>query len=125
MPSNHNYSEDLFADTRMTFGEHIEELRTHLVSAIKGLVFCMTIGFVLDSIGYAVGKDWIGIGRPMMDVITDPVREQLKAFYDRRMQKLMAEEKTGDITAVQVNAPRPVKMGFTPQDLAKMRGQPI
>ena len=54
MPSPHNYSEDLFADTRMTFGEHIEELRSHLISAIKGLVFCMTIGFVLDSIGRAL-----------------------------------------------------------------------
>jgi sec-independent protein translocase protein TatC len=125
MPANHNYSEDLFADTRMTFGEHIEELRTHLISAIKGLVFCMTIGFVLDSIGYAVGKDWIGIGRPMMDVITEPVKTQLKAFYDRRFQKFMEEEKAGDKTAGEVNAPRPVKMGFTQQDLARMLGKQI
>lgn len=124
MPSNHNYSEDLFADTRMTFGEHIEELRTHLISAIKGLVFCMTIGFVLDSIGYAVGKDWIGVGRPMMDVITNPVREQLKAFYDRRFQKLMDEEKAGYDEALKTAAPRPVTVGFTPQQVATLLGKP-
>jgi sec-independent protein translocase protein TatC len=70
MPAKHEYSEDLFADTRMTFGEHIEELRTHLLRAIKGLIFCMLIGFALDTIGYFVGSDKIGIGRPMMDVIT-------------------------------------------------------
>ena len=125
MPSNHNYSEDLFADTRMTFGEHIEELRTHLISAIKGLVFCMTIGFVLDSIGYAVGKDWIGIGRPMMDVITAPVREQLKAFYDRRTQKLLAEELAGEKEALQATAPRPVRLGFPPQAVAQLLGKPV
>ena len=46
MPSDRfDQSEDLFADTRMSFGEHIEELRTHLIRAIKGLVFCITIGF--------------------------------------------------------------------------------
>jgi sec-independent protein translocase protein TatC len=125
MPSNHNYSEDLFADTRMTFGEHIEELRTHLISAIKGLVFCMTIGFVLDSIGYAVGKDWIGIGRPMMDIITNPVREQLKAFYDRRMQKLMEDEKSGDKDALKTMAPRQVRLGLSPQAVARLLGKPI
>jgi len=125
MPSNHNYSEDLFADTRMTFGEHIEELRVHLISAIKGLIFCMTIGFVLDSIGIAVGKDWIGIGRPMMDIITDPVRQQLKAFYDRRFQKLMTEEQEGYDAALKTAAPRLVRVGFTPQELSKLLGKPV
>ena len=28
----HNYSEDMFADTRMSFGEHLEDLRVHVCS---------------------------------------------------------------------------------------------
>ena len=28
--------DDMFADTRMSFGEHIEDLRSHLLRAIYG-----------------------------------------------------------------------------------------
>src|SRR5262245_22227387 len=124
MPSRNNYDDDLFADSRMSFGEHIEELRTHLIRAIKGLVFCLVIGFILDAIGYAVGRDWIGIGKPMMGVITDPVREQLRAFYDRRMKRLEDDATEGDATAKKITAPRPVQFGATPRTLAQLRGKP-
>ncbi len=30
--------DDMFADTRMSFGEHIEDLRTHLLRAIYGFL---------------------------------------------------------------------------------------
>jgi len=35
--NQYNDSEDMFADTRMSFGDHIEELRTHLLRALAGL----------------------------------------------------------------------------------------
>ena len=91
MPSFDDPSDDLFADTRMSFGDHIEELRTHLIRALKGLIFFLLIGFVLDIVGWSVDIKWIGIGRPMFDVITRPVKEQLIAFYDRRLEKLKKE----------------------------------
>jgi len=45
MPKKH--SKDLFDDTTMTFGEHLEELRIRLWRAIVGLVLvtCVTMYF--------------------------------------------------------------------------------
>src|SRR5438067_353447 len=124
MPSERHDDEDLFADTRMSFGEHIEDLRTHLLSAIKGLLFFLVIGFVLDSIGYLVESDRIGIGYPMMRVITQPVRDQLIAFYKRRLEKLEKDAEAKDAAAVAATQPRPFKLGFSPQALAQLLGQP-
>ena len=61
----------------------------------------MSFAFILDAIGAGLEKPWLGIGRPMMDVITKPVREQLKAFYDRRLEKLKNDASDNDTTAVQ------------------------
>src|SRR5438477_3885234 len=36
--------EDLFADTTMTFGEHLDELRVALFKAVLGLAIGVTIG---------------------------------------------------------------------------------
>src|SRR6476646_990759 len=100
MPSDRfDHSEDLFADTRMSFGEHIEELRTHLLRAIKGLLFFLTIGFVLDTVGYLVDRPGIGIGRPMFGVVTQPVKDQLIACYDRRLEKLEQDAAQKETTA--------------------------
>src|SRR5205085_5183203 len=75
------YPDDIFADTRMTFGEHIEELRTRMIRALAGLVLFLCIGFVLDGIGESVGNKKIGVGRPMLAVITEPVETQVRDFY--------------------------------------------
>jgi sec-independent protein translocase protein TatC len=45
------------------------------------------IGFVLDQIGTAVGNPRIGIGKPMLEVITDPVESQVMDFINRRNEK--------------------------------------
>ena len=37
------YPDDIFADTRMSFGEHIDELRTRMIRALLGLLFCMVL----------------------------------------------------------------------------------
>ncbi len=82
--NSHEYPDDIFDDTRMTFGEHLEELRMRMIRALVGLVVLMLIGFVLDAIGSAVGNKKIGVGKPMFDVITDPVETQVRDFYYRR-----------------------------------------
>jgi sec-independent protein translocase protein TatC len=126
MPSDRlDYSEDLFADTRMSFGEHIEDLRTHLIRAIKGLVLIVTLAFILDAVGAAVNRPWIGIGRPMMDVIMAPVKEQLKAFYDRRLEKLKNDAKDNDTTAVETVAPTPMRLRLTPAARAAFLNKPV
>src|SRR5256885_17150645 len=69
--SNHRDPEDLFADTRMTFGEHIEELRWHLWRAILGFIVAMLASLF--------------IGKPVLYyIIIRPVEEQLGKYYDKR-----------------------------------------
>src|SRR6476469_9828583 len=89
-----DYDEDFFQDTRMSFGDHLEELRTRMWRAIKGLGLCLVIGFVLDGIGDRAHIPWLGIGRPMLKVITDPVKDQVKQFYADRAEG--AKEKLTD-----------------------------
>jgi sec-independent protein translocase protein TatC len=84
MPRNNDYPDDIFDQTRMSFGDHIEELRSRLLKAIYGLLFFLIIGFVLDSVGEQLNRPNLGIGRPMMRVITAPVEDQARNFYDRR-----------------------------------------
>jgi sec-independent protein translocase protein TatC len=121
MPSDHfDHSEDLFADTRMSFGEHIEELRTHLIHAIKGLVFCVTIGFILDGIGFALGWPWFGIGYPMVQIMKAPVERQLVAFHERRLAKFKEESMVPDTGAATTVAPKPLKMTFKPEAVSQL-----
>ena len=56
---HHDYSEDMFADTRMTFGEHLEELRVHLIRALYGF-------------GIALFFSLIFLGKPMLKIISEP-----------------------------------------------------
>src|SRR6185437_11718256 len=79
------YPDDIFDSTRMSFGDHIEELRARMILAIYGLLVCLVIGFILDAIGSAIGNKNIGIGKPMIEIITDPVETQVRDFYYRRV----------------------------------------
>ena len=88
---NPDYDEDFFKDTRMSFGDHLEELRWRMWRAIKGLGLCLVIGFILDSIGSSLGLPWLGVGKPMLKIITDPVETQVKEFYHERNRKVREE----------------------------------
>ncbi len=92
MANKHNYPDDLFADTRMTFGEHLEELRHRMINAIKALLVCLVIGFVLDGIGNTMGWKWFGLGKPVLDLIKAPVEEQMNRFYDERAWKAIDQQ---------------------------------
>jgi sec-independent protein translocase protein TatC len=95
-----DYGDDFFKDTRMSFGDHLEELRWRMWRAIKGLGLFLILGFMLDAIGDRAGLPWLGIGKPMIKVITDPVKEQVKQFYADRAeaakQKLQEARERGD-----------------------------
>ena len=64
------HTEDIFSDTRMSFGEHIEDLRTHLLRALFGFVIALVLSFF-------VGKYVLGfIARPVelaLDVLLGAV----------------------------------------------------
>ena len=84
MPASREYNDDIFDKSRMSFGDHLDELRSRLLKAVYGLVFCMTIGFVLDYIGDSTGYKSIGVGKPVMRMIVDPVETQARNFFNRR-----------------------------------------
>src|SRR5262245_22999515 len=78
---DHPDPEDMFADTRMTFGEHIEDLRTHLLRAIYGFLVAFLVA--------------IPLGKPVLRFIAAPVEEQLEAFTERYNQSRFEEIEAG------------------------------
>src|ERR1700732_3623228 len=94
--SRDTHSEDLFADTRMTFGEHLEDLSKHLWKAIYGFLVALIVGFA--------------VGKPMLHFISAPVEEQLQQFYDERVDEVKTELDAGKNADVQrANDARPVE----------------
>lgn len=65
--------EDLFRESTMSFGEHLEELRRCLFRALIGLVVCFLVGL------------WIG--GPVVDYIQRPLRNALIAYYTTQSEK--------------------------------------
>jgi sec-independent protein translocase protein TatC len=70
----HPDPEDMFNDTRMSFGDHLEDLRTHLIRAVKGFVIGMIIGI------------W-PLGSYVLAIIVNPVESQLDAFERRKLDR--------------------------------------
>lgn len=84
--------DDFFSETRMSFGDHIDDLRTHLMRAVKGF-------FIACIIGFAIGKQ-------VLAFIAAPVTAQMQAFYDRRTELELAKLKeSGDSAARRANQP--------------------
>jgi sec-independent protein translocase protein TatC len=73
--------EDLFHESTMTFGEHLEDLRSCLFRAVLGLVIGCGLGLVF---GF-----WV------MHVIEAPLKRALKEYYQQRSK----EEKAGELQA--------------------------
>src|SRR5260370_39699412 len=87
--NRHTDPEDFFAETRMSFGDHIEDLRTHLVRAIVGFALGMAVAFIF--------------GKLVFHFITAPVESQLLKFYERRVAKEMAKLDEGETRSEDLN----------------------
>jgi len=74
--------DDIFKHTRMSFGDHIEELRSHLLRAIYGFVVGMVVALIFAK--------WV------FAIITGPVEAQLMVFYNNRVEKVTKELKEGN-----------------------------
>ena len=59
-------SQDLFDDSTMSFGEHLEILRVHLWKAIIGLVLCVIVTLFL--------------GNYIVDIVSRPINRALQKF---------------------------------------------
>src|SRR5436190_24190321 len=70
-------SDDFFAHTRMSLGDHIEELRGAMWKAIKWFGIMMIIGFCVAQYALAF--------------IAKPVAQEMKRLRNERVDKLSAE----------------------------------
>lgn len=106
--NKHVDPDDFFSDTRMTFGEHIEDLRTHLIRAIKGFVICVLLSIL--------------IAKPVLAFIQAPVQRQLEAFWERYYLRKAAEPAPGrpkpsPLTHVRLQKSALMKaVGLTPKE---------
>jgi len=77
-------NEDLFEGKKMSFGEHLEELRTALVRCMYGLAVGVVIGFC--------------ISKQVIHVVVSPLEDALKQYYVNRTVDTIAGEYslTGD-----------------------------
>jgi sec-independent protein translocase protein TatC len=102
--------DDFFADTRMSIGDHIEELRLHLFRAIGGFLVGMVFGFFL--------------GRPVMYFIAAPVESRLMKFYADRVERKRQELAEHNKELEQLNQPQEVPLGLNKSELRTHLGLP-
>lgn len=98
-----SYGDDFFADTRMSFGEHIEDLRTHLIRALKWFALGLILGFVF--------------AKSMLDYITKPVDAAIANFYEER-RKTVGEG--ADKPEHPLNKPITLMIDIPAQELLKL-----
>jgi sec-independent protein translocase protein TatC len=89
--------EDLFAATRMPFGEHLEALRWHLGRAVAGFAAILGLVLTIDFAGHAAGLP-IGVGKPLLEEIARPVEQALDEFHERRARRL-ADRMRADVSS--------------------------
>lgn len=98
------YDDDYFADTRMSFGEHLEVLRQHLLRALYGLLVGIFVAFFL--------------AKSAMALITQPVEQAIHAYEREKLQEKTAQlQGTSDHPLRQ---PRPVEVLVPPAELSAM-----
>ena len=71
-------NEDLFEGRKMSFGEHLEELRVALVRSLLGLAVGVVLGFF--------------VSKQVINIVVAPLEKSLKQYYiDRSVEELVAE----------------------------------
>src|SRR5207248_3227070 len=95
--------------TRMSFGDHIEELRVHLWRAIIGFLIAVVVSFFF--------------GNKIVEFIAWPVEQQLGEFYERRVEnvkKQLAEGK--NLELAKLNEPQDFPLFMAPDQFKAMFG---
>lgn len=96
---NRQYNEDLFSESTMTFGEHLEELRRCLIKALAGLFIGVIIGLTFS--------DWV------VEFIQGPIERGLQDYYQKQ-----AKSEYAIFMADEEKAGRPVP--YSPSDIETM-----
>ena len=106
--------DDYFSSSRMSFGDHLEELRKHLIRAGIGFTACFIFSFF--------------IGTYVLGIIKKPVETQLKAFNQNRIGEMAKKVEKGNLTEDMVAANKPTaffQLAFPREALvAALNGKP-
>jgi sec-independent protein translocase protein TatC len=111
-PDEQDFDEELFKHTRMSFWDHIEELRAHMWRAIFGFAIAM------------VGSLFLGFWG--VKFIAAPVEKELQHLYDQRRDKILREDQAArENTGEGIAQPSPfIPYGFSrPQLEALLKGK--
>ena len=106
----HRDPEDIFAETRMSFGDHIEELRRHLIRALLGFGIALAVSMF--------------IGHWVLEFICAPIDKQLMGYYDRRMEKAK-DEYLSKAREQNETEPRRQTLKIPREDLEGLFGLPV
>jgi sec-independent protein translocase protein TatC len=98
--------DDPFAATRMSLGDHIEELRKHLLRALLGFGVALIAGFFLSP--------------TVLNFIAAPIDRALLAFHQRRLERLERQLAAGDPPLLGANQPREVEIQLRLRDIAEL-----
>jgi sec-independent protein translocase protein TatC len=102
--------DDLFAGTRMPAGEHLEELRRHLLRALVGFGVALVLGFYLSP--------------EVLNFIKAPVEKELVQFHQRRQERIAKRLAEGDPQLAEANLPRAVEILVPAGRMREMLGLP-
>ncbi len=109
--------EDLFRESTMTFGEHLEELRQCLFRALVGLM----VGFLIGLLVADQVVDWIQV--PLRRALVNYYTREANAIMERRLKELTelgySEKMLGEAKAQQMF---PERVFVNPHELAKQLG---
>src|SRR5438105_2700209 len=100
-------SEDLFAETRMSFGEHLDVLRTHLLRALYGLVIAVIASFFF--------------GRQVVKLITAPVEKELMKYHEKRMKEALEKVEQEEEESAEATPPQVMHLTLDEAELQKLR----
>lgn len=101
------YNEDLFESSKMTFGEHLDELRLTLVKTILALV----VGFIVAMF----------FARDVVQYVQKPLKDALKDYYSKLAahdyrHKLIEENKDGETEGVDAAAKQLEEQHLVPEE---------
>jgi sec-independent protein translocase protein TatC len=103
-------ADDPFAGTRMPLGDHLEDLRRHLLRALAGFCVAAVLGFYVSP--------------KVLDFIKAPVESELEKFHQRRQAHIAERLARGDPKLEEANRPREVEILVPADRLRDLLGLP-
>jgi sec-independent protein translocase protein TatC len=95
-------SDDLFAHTRMSLGDHIEELRRHMIKALIGFFIAMIAGFFVSEY--------------VLDYIKAPIEAGMRELYNKRLAETIKKQDELDQKVKDLYNQRRAMDGLPPTD---------